>query len=51
MIEKLKIIDEKERNDVCEECTKEDKSVTQNLILTGFKVCDSCRLSKSIFPV
>ncbi len=51
MIEKLKIIDEKERNDVCEECAKEDKSVTQNLILTGFKVCDSCRLSKSIFPV
>ena len=41
----------KEKNNICEECSKEDKSVIHNLILTGFKICDSCKLSKSIFPV
>ena len=35
----------------CEECKKEDPSVSQNLILTGFKLCKSCRLSKTIFPI
>jgi len=34
-----------------EECKKEDKSVSQNLILTGFKTCNSCKLSKTIFPI
>ena len=38
-------------NNYCEECRKEDKSVSQNLILTGFKVCNSCKLSKTIFPI
>jgi len=38
-------------NNFCEECKKEDESVSQNLILTGFKVCKSCRASKTIFPV
>ena len=40
-----------ELNDICEECKKTDKSVTQNLILTGFKICKSCRVSKTIFPI
>lgn len=40
-----------ELNDICEDCKKEDISVSQNLILTGFKICESCRLSKNIFPV
>ena len=35
----------------CEECKKEDPSVSQNLILTGFKACNSCKLSKTIFPI
>ena len=35
----------------CEECKKKDESVSQNLILTGFKVCNSCKLSKTIFPI
>tara|TARA_B110000263_G_scaffold194009_1_gene172217 strand:+ start:157 stop:327 length:171 start_codon:yes stop_codon:yes gene_type:complete len=43
--------DLEEFNDYCEECKKEDKSVSQNLILTGFKVCKSCRVSKTIFPI
>jgi len=41
----------KEMDNFCEECKKEDESVSQNLILTGFKVCNSCKLSKTIFPV
>tara|TARA_B100000787_G_scaffold73323_1_gene53929 strand:- start:108 stop:278 length:171 start_codon:yes stop_codon:yes gene_type:complete len=40
-----------EIDDYCEECKKEDVSVSQNLILTGFKVCNSCKLSKTIFPI
>ena len=35
----------------CEECKKEVPSVSQNLILTGFKTCNSCKLSKTIFPL
>ena len=41
----------KELNEICEECKKEDESVSQNLILTGFKICKSCRLSKTVFPI
>tara|TARA_B100000780_G_scaffold113245_1_gene79320 strand:+ start:469 stop:627 length:159 start_codon:yes stop_codon:yes gene_type:complete len=40
-----------EINNYCEECRKEDESVSQNLILTGFKICNSCKLSKTIFPI
>ena len=38
-------------NNFCEECKKENESVSQNLILTGFKICKSCRESKTIFPI
>ena len=38
-------------DNICEECKKEDESVSQNLILTGFKTCNSCKLSKTIFPI
>ena len=47
----LKEKDLKELNNQCEECKKEDESVSQNLILTGFKTCNSCKLSKTIFPI
>tara|TARA_B110001452_G_scaffold245319_1_gene229923 strand:- start:27 stop:191 length:165 start_codon:yes stop_codon:yes gene_type:complete len=47
----LKIEDIKDFNNFCEECKKEDESVYQNLILTGFKICKSCKLSKTIFPM
>ena len=43
--------DTEELNNICEECKEEDVSVTQNLILTGFKLCKSCRVSKTIFPL
>tara|TARA_B100001559_G_C16211117_1_gene488915 strand:+ start:444 stop:605 length:162 start_codon:yes stop_codon:yes gene_type:complete len=38
-------------NNICDECKQEDESVSQNLILTGFKICKSCRVSKTIFPI
>ena len=38
-------------NNICDECKKEDESVFQNLILTSFKLCKSCRVSKTIFPI
>ena len=40
-----------ELNDICEECKREDKSVKQNLIMHSFKICNSCNLSKLIFPI
>ena len=43
--------DLKDFNDICDECKTEHESVSQNLILTGFKICKSCRLSKTIFPI
>ena len=45
-----KNLNEKDLNNYCEECKNEDESVSQNLILTGFKICKSCRTSKTIFP-
>ena len=47
----IKEKDLKNLDDVCEECKEEDESVSQNLILTGFKICKSCRVSKTIFPI
>ena len=41
----------KELDNVCEECKKEHESVSQNLILTSYKLCSSCRVSKTIFPI
>ena len=38
-------------NNICDECKEEDESVSQNLILSGFKICKSCRISKTIFPI
>jgi|TARA_B110000444_G_scaffold202282_1_gene194494 hypothetical protein len=38
-------------DDICDECRKKEESVSQNLILTGFKICKSCRISKTIFPI
>ena len=40
-----------EIDNYCEECKNEDESVSQNLILIGFKICKSCRTSKTIFPI
>ena len=53
MIDENKI-EEKDLEDldnICDECKDEHESVSQNLILTGFKICKSCRISKTIFPI
>ena len=49
--EKYLNTDTEELNNICDECKEEDESVTHNLILTGFKLCKSCRVSKTIFPL
>ncbi len=53
MTEKNNVINEdsRELDNICDECKKIDESVLQNLILTGFKICKSCRISKTIFPI
>jgi len=43
--------DLKDLDNICDECKDKDESVSQNLILTGFKICKSCRTSKTIFPI
>ena len=47
----LKIEDLDEFNNICEECKKEHESVNQNLIMHSYKICNSCNLSKRIFPI
>tara|TARA_Y100001958_G_C21002528_1_gene385785 strand:+ start:146 stop:310 length:165 start_codon:yes stop_codon:yes gene_type:complete len=43
---KIEIVD-----NICEECQKEDNSVKKNLIMHSYKICDSCNLSRKIFPI
>ena len=43
--------DSKNHDNICEECKKEDLSVKQNLMMHSFKICNSCKLSKTIFPI
>ena len=40
-----------ELDNICESCKKKHETVNQNLILTGFKSCESCRVSKTMFPI
>ena len=35
--------DNDELNNICEDCKKENESVSQNLIMYGYKICESCR--------
>ena len=49
--ETIKEKDLKDLDNICDECKEKDESVTQNLILIGFKICKSCRISKTIFPI
>ena len=39
------------KDNYCEECKKKDESVSQNFILSGFKICNSCKISKTLFPI
>mgnify|MGYP001185848425 CR=1 FL=1 len=47
----LKQRNSKELDNICDECKEKHESVSHNLILTGFKICKSCMVSKTIFPV
>ena len=38
-------------DNICEECKNEDETVKQNLIMYSYKICNSCNLSKKIFPL
>ena len=49
--EEIKKKEYNDLDDICDECKNKDESVSQNLILTGFKICKSCRVSKTIFPI
>ena len=53
MTEKYNILEKdlEDFDNICDECKDEHESVSQNLILTGYKICKSCRVSKTIFPV
>ena len=42
---------EKKFDDICEECKKSEEDVKSNLIIHGYKICDSCKISKTIFPI
>ena len=46
-----KVLNYAEVDNICEECKKEDKNVKSNLIMFGYKVCNSCKISKTIFPI
>ena len=45
------VLNYSEVNDLCEECKKKDANVKSNLIMHGFKLCNSCKTSKTIFPI
>ena len=42
---------DQELDNICEECLNKDESVSQNLILMGYKICKSLKISKTIFPI
>ena len=50
-MERQELLVLKDLDDICDECKEQDESVSQNLILTGFKICKSCRVAKTIFPI
>ena len=41
----------KDLDNICDECKEKHESVFHNLTLIGFKICKSCRISKTIFPI
>jgi|TARA_B110000261_G_scaffold139917_1_gene159631 hypothetical protein len=46
-----KVLNYVDVNNICEECKKEDENVKSNLIMFGYKICNSCKTSKTIFPI
>ena len=50
-IKSNEVLNYAEVNNVCEEYKKEDDDVKSNLIMHGYKLCNSCKISKTIFPI
>jgi len=46
-----KVLNYVDVNNICEECKKEDENVKSNLIMFGYKICNSCKTSKTMFPI
>ena len=46
-----KVLNYVEVINICEDCKKEDVNVKSNLIMSGYKICNSCKTSKTIFPI
>ena len=46
-----KVLNYIEVSNICEECKKKDENVKSNLIMFGYKICNSCKTSKTIFPI
>ena len=46
-----KVLNYAEVDNICEECKKEDENVKSNLIMFGYKMCNSCKIAKTIFPI
>jgi len=44
------VIDSTKLDNICETCNKEHESVKHNLIIYSYKICNSCQISKTIFP-
>tara|TARA_B100000965_G_scaffold355390_1_gene332702 strand:- start:272 stop:433 length:162 start_codon:yes stop_codon:yes gene_type:complete len=40
-----------EIDEVCEECKETNEEVKSNLIMHGYKICNSCKTSRTIFPI
>ena len=51
ILQKFNMIEDIDFNESCEECKRKDESVIQNLIMHGYKICKSCNLAKTIFPI
>ena len=51
MDENKKNMSSDEMDDVCEECKTAFESVRAKLVMHGYKICDSCKLSKTVFPI
>ena len=45
------VLNYSEMDNICEECKKKDAHVKSNLIMHGYKICNSCKTSKTLFPV
>ena len=47
------VLEDNEDNphNIYEQCKNEEQSVTTNLITNSYKICDSCKMYKTIVPV